>query len=106
MPGRKRKQINDKEGESTDVAKKQESKEPAKMIVAELRKELQVRGLDTSGRKAELVPRLEEALKGTDEVDTKPSGAPPRAKKAKTESAGEIIEFTFHLCTREFHTNQ
>jgi len=90
MPGRKRKQIDDEAG---DVAKKQEAKEPVKMTVAELRKELQTRGLDTSGKKAELVPRLEEALKGTEEVDVKSSGAPPSSKKAKTDSAGEILNY-------------
>ena len=93
MPGRKRKQV-DEEDKTSDVNKKQESKEPAKMTVAELRKELQARGLDTSGRKAELVPRLEEALKGTDETETGPSEIPPSAKKAKTDSTGnKIIEF-------------
>lgn len=83
MPGRKRKQVD----EDDDVTNKQGSKEPAKMTVAELRKELQARGLDTSGKKAELVPRLEEALKGTDEGDGGPSEA-PSAKKAKTDSTG------------------
>ena len=90
MPGRKRRQ----EEKSSDVAKKQDSKEPAKMTVAELRKELSARGLDASGKKAELVPRLKEALKGTDEEDAGPSEKPPSTKKAKTESAGDfIIEF-------------
>ena len=88
MPRRKRKQVH--EEESSDVAKKQDTKEPAKMTVAELRKELQTRGLDTNGKKAELVARLEEALKGSGEDNT---GMPPRAKKTKTESAGDIIEF-------------
>ena len=93
MPGRKRRQA-DEEEKLIDVAKKQDSKEPAKMTVAELRKELSARGLDASGKKAELVPRLEEALKSTDEEDAGPSEKPPSAKKAKTESAGDlIIEF-------------
>lgn len=85
MPGRKRKQIDDEE-KASDATKKQASKEPAKMTVAELRKELYARGLDASGKKADLVPRLEEALKGT---DAGASGNPPSAKKAKTESAGD-----------------
>ena len=90
MPGRKRKQVN----EEDNVTNKQESKEPAKMTVAELRKELQARGLDTSGKKADLVPRLEEALKDTDEAEAGPSEIPPSAKKAKTDSTGnKIIEF-------------
>ena len=94
MPGRKRKQVD----EEDDVTNKKESKEPSKMTVAELRKELQARGLDTSGKKAELIPRLEEALKGTDEAHGGPSEAPPSAKKAKTDSTGKkIIEFTNHV---------
>ena len=88
MPGRKRKQIDDEE-KAGSATKKQESKEPAKMTVAELRKELYARGLDASGKKADLVPRLEEALKGTDKADAGASGNPPSAKKAKTESAGD-----------------
>ena len=92
MPGRKRKQL-DEEKESSDVAKKQDGKEPVKMTVAELRKELQARGLDATGKKADLVSRLEEALKGTDEADTGASEMPPSAKKAKTDSAGNVIEF-------------
>ena len=95
MPGRKRKQVD----EGSDVTNKQGSKEPTKMTVAELKKELQARGLDTSGKKAELVPRLEEALKGTDEADGGPSEVPPSAKKAKTDSTGnkKIIKFTHHV---------
>ena len=85
MPGRKRKQIDDEE-KAGGATKKQESKEPAKMTVAELRKELYARGLDASGKKADLVPRLEEAQKDT---DAGASGNPPSAKKAKTESAGD-----------------
>ena len=96
MPGRKRRQV-DEEEKSSDVAKQQDSKEPAKMTVAELRKELQARGLDTSGKKAELIPRLEEALKGTDKDDAGPSEKPPSTKKAKTESAGDLLNFTHHV---------
>ncbi len=36
------------------------------MKVADLKKELLARGLDTSGKKAELVTRLEAAVQGTD----------------------------------------
>ena len=82
MPARKRKQVADEE--STDDASKQGAKEPAKMTVAELRKELLARNLDTTGRKAELVSRLEGALKGSDETD---SEQPPSAKKAKVDSS-------------------
>ncbi len=37
--------------------------EPAKLKVVELRTELENRGLETEGKKAELVARLEDALK-------------------------------------------
>ena len=83
MPGRKRKQA-DVGSKSSDVSEKQKSKEPAEMTVAELRKELQTRDLDTSGRKVDLIPRLEEALKGTDGTEQGSSETPPSAKKAKT----------------------
>ena len=82
MPARKRRQVT--EEECTEDANKETAKEPAKMTVAELRKELQARSLDTTGKKAELVSRLEDAMKGSDEVD---SGQPPSAKKAKVESS-------------------
>ena len=38
--------------------------DPSKLKVQELREELENRGLETEGKKAELVARLEEALKG------------------------------------------
>jgi len=81
MPARKRKQPT--EDESTDDATKT-AKEPAKMTVTELRKELQARSLGTTGKKAELVSRLEDAMKGSDEPD---SGQPPSTKKAKVDSS-------------------
>ena len=40
------------------------SLEPSKMKVTELKEELEKRGLETSGKKAELVKRLEDALNG------------------------------------------
>ena len=101
MPGRKRKQA-DGRSKNSDVSEKQKSKEPAEMTVAELRKELQARDLDTSGRKVDLIPRLEEALKGTDEAEQGSSELPPSTKKAKT--GKEIVYITCPLHT--FHTIQ
>ena len=71
MPPRKRKQPAAEAGPSAALAP-----DPSKMKVAELRAELEDRGLDTSGKKAELVARLEAAL-----------GAGP-SKKAKEEEGG------------------
>ena len=52
--------------------------QPAKMKVADLKEELGKRGLDTSGKKAELVSRLEAAIGAS-------GGGPPPAKKVKVE---------------------
>lgn len=61
-----------------------------KMKVAELRDELQSRGLDTSGTKAVLLERLEEALAATAAAapaaaapapEAAPAAAPPAAKE-------------------------
>ncbi len=49
---------------------------PSKMKVAELRSELQLRGLDTKGVKALLVQRLEESLLEDDDASTDVSPAP------------------------------
>ena len=55
MPPKKR------QADSTTAAT---SIDPSKLKVAELKEELEKRGLDTSGKKAELVSRLEDALSG------------------------------------------
>jgi len=82
MPGRKRKQ---EDTTDSGAATSAPAKEPAKMTVAELKKELQDRGLDTSGKKVELVARLKGATSGkkagTDSTD---AGEPPATKKQKT----------------------
>lgn len=52
---------------------------PAKMTVAKLREELERRGLETQGKKAELVARLQADIKTEGETDA------PAAKKTKTE---------------------
>ena len=89
MPGRKRKQqdsIDDATTAASKVPDEPAKKPPAKMTVAELKKELQDCGLDTSGKKAELVARLEGAKTGTQKsTDSTDSGEPPKPKKQKSE---------------------
>ena len=95
MPGRKRKQ-QDSTGDAaaTSTSTKQDEaaeKPPAKMTVAELKKELQDRGLDTSGKKAELVARLEEAKISNKSAPSTDSGDAPKPKKQKTEPGMHYI---------------
>lgn len=74
MPPRKRKQAA-RAAKGKDAPPAEEpALQPAKMGVAALRQELESRGLETGGKKAELVARLQAVLAG-----------PPPAKKAKTE---------------------
>jgi len=99
MPGRKRKQEDTTDSGTTASVP---AKDPAKMTVAELKKELQDRGLDTSGKKVELVARLEGATSsskgGTDSTD---AGEPPSAKKQKTSSGTIRVWLLFMLFTPE-----
>jgi len=101
MPGRKRKQEDTTDSGATALAP---AKDPAKMTVAELKKELQDRGLDTSGKKAELVARLQGATSsskgGTDSTD---AGEPPRAKKQKTSSGISCVWLL--VCYSHLNTN-
>ena len=101
MPGRKRKQEDTTDSGATASAP---AKDPAKMTVAELKKELQDRGLDTSGKKAELVARLQGATSsskgGTDSTD---AGEPPSAKKQKTSSG--ILCVWLLVCYSHLYTN-
>ncbi len=59
MPPRKRKAAPEPEPATIDL-------EPSKMKVTELKEELTKRGLDTSGKTADLVARLEENLEDND----------------------------------------
>lgn len=78
MPPRKR-----KEKVATEAAT---TSEPSSMKVAELREELEKRGLDTSGRKAELVSRLEAALMSS-------TGPSPTKKTKSDEEEEDGIDF-------------
>ena len=86
MPGRKRKQQDSTDGGGATATSTEAAGKPAaKMTVAELKKELQDLGLDTSGKKAELVARLEGAKGANKSADSTDSGEAPKTKKQKTE---------------------
>ena len=89
MPGRKRKQQDSTDGAAVTASPTKQdepAKKPAaKMTVAELKKELQDLGLDTTGKKAELLARLEGAKTSQKGADSTDSGEPPKSKKQKTE---------------------
>ena len=84
MPPRKRKQAArktdaDPPPDPPAAASSSSGLNPAKMTVAKLREELERRGLDTQGKKAELVARLQADIEAEGET------AAPAAKKTKTE---------------------
>ena len=86
MPPRKRKRAAREppaDPPATSAAAAASDLVPAKMTVAALREELDSRDLDTRGKKAELVARLEAELAGASGA----SKGPPPTKKAKKEPA-------------------
>lgn len=83
MPPRKRKQAARETASDPPAESASSSLEPAKMTVAMLREELDSRGLDTRGKKAELVARLEAELAGT----SGPSQGPSPTKKSRRQKS-------------------
>merc|ERR1739840_27329 len=80
-----------------------ESLDPSKLKVAELREELQARGLDSKGNKAALVDRLAEALEEegdegeseehqTEDVSGKHEKEDEEQEKEKSESEEQLDE--------------
>ena len=69
---------------------------PGKMKVAELRQALEERGLETSGKKAELVARLEAALTtgGKEEEEEEGKGGSPSKKVKLEEEVKEETDFS------------
>ena len=82
MPPRKRRQAARDAAPEPAATSTPSSLEPGKMTVAALRQELGSRGLDSHGKKAELVARLEAELAG-------PSQGPSPAKKSKKQPKPE-----------------
>lgn len=66
-------------------AKRESTMEPAKLKVSELKEELSRRGLSNKGLKAELIERLEAALKG------EPVGAEPVSEPVISEPVSESV---------------
>ena len=111
MPRRKRKQVAAKANPPPDPAPQPAEARahspagselnPAKMTVAQLREELETRGEETRGRKAELVARLQAAVEAGDASE-------PPAKKTKTvrhdiySPAGQL-HFSSFLRAREIY---
>lgn len=86
MPPRKRKQAA-RDTAPDPPANSASSLEPAKMTVAALREELDSRGLDIRGKKAELVARLAAELAGSTEGPSPTKK--PKKEETKTESEPE-----------------
>jgi len=91
MPGRKRKQTQDETDNAPATTSSTKQDEPAKkpaakMTVAKLKKELQDCGLDTSGKKAELIARLEGAKSAQKKTEDSTDSGEPKPKKQKTQS--------------------
>ena len=86
MPPRKRKQAARQKTEP-DPPAAASALDPAKMTVAELREELDSRGLDTRGKKAELVARLQAELAGSG--STSPT---KKSRKSKAKPKEEPVE--------------
>ena len=95
MPPRKRKQATAQATSTEDTSSK--TLEPAKLTVAVLREELESRGLDTGGRKAELVARLEAQLKMEASTGPSPKKKGRKAKKPEPEPKEEP-EVRNHIC--------
>ena len=106
MPGRKRKQQESTDDAGAASTSTQPAKKPPnKMTVAELKKELQDRGLDTSGKKAELVARLEGAKTSSKGAVSTDSGEAPKTKKQKTEPGMQVVSMAPHPTMATLSTN-
>ena len=89
MPPRKRKQVARETATDPPAASSSSSAlQPAKMTVAVLRGELESRGLDTRGKKAELVARLEASLAGSSPTK-KPRKQEPKPEPKEEEEEHE-----------------
>ena len=89
MPPRKRKQAARQETEP-DPPAAASALDPAKMTVAALREELDSRGLDTCGKKAELVARLQAELAGSG--STQGPSPTKKSRKSKAKPKEEPVE--------------